>query len=78
MAFNVLLALVCLHILAVIYHQKVRGEKLLGAMIRGRAEGREGMLPLVPWWRAIVIVALVGLALWWGLEQAPQPTPIMW
>ena len=77
-AFNLLLALVALHIVAVLYHQLVRGERLLGAMIRGRAEGREGILPSVPWWRALLILALIALALWWGLEQAPQPAPIMW
>ena len=77
-AFNLLLALVALHIMAVLYHQLVRGERLLGAMIRGRAEGREGILPSVPWWRALIILALIALALWWGLEQAPQPAPIMW
>ena len=77
-AFNLLLALVALHIVAVLYHQLVRGERLLGAMIRGRAEGREGILPSVPWWRALIILALIALALWWGLEQAPQPAPIMW
>ena len=77
-AFNLLLALVALHIMAVLYHQLVRGERLLGAMIRGRAEGREGILPSVPWWRALIILALIALALLWGLEQAPQPAPIMW
>ena len=77
-AFNLLLALVALHIMAVLYHQLVRGERLLGAMILGRAEGREGILPSVPWWRALIILALIALALWWGLEQAPQPAPIMW
>lgn len=77
-AFNLLLALVALHIMAVLYHQLVLGERLLGAMIRGRAEGRDGILPTVPWWRALIILALIALALWWGLEQAPQPAPIMW
>ena len=77
-AFNALLALVCLHILAVLYHQLRRREKLLQAMVRGSAQGREGREAPVPWWRAVLIVAFVALALWWGLAQAPQPTPLAW
>ncbi len=77
-AFNALLALVCLHILAVLYHQLRRREKLLQAMVRGSAAGREGREAPVPWWRAALIVVLVALALWWGLAQAPQPTFLAW
>ncbi|NCF17819.1 MAG: hydrogenase [Haliea sp.] len=77
-AFNVLLGLVCLHILAVLYYQLARGENLLGAMIRGSSEGRQGLSAPVPWWRALVLLAVFALALWWGLEQAPQPAPVIW
>ena len=77
-AFNLLLALVCLHILAVVYHQVRKKEKLLQAMIRGRAQGREGTAAPVPWWRALLVVGLLALALWWGLQQAPQPAPMAW
>jgi cytochrome b len=77
-AFNLLLALVGLHIAAVLYHQFARGERLVQAMLRGRAAGREGRAAPVPLWRALVIVVLVSLALWWGLAQAPQPAPMAW
>lgn len=76
-AFNLLLALVALHITAVIYHQRWRGEKLLQAMLAGSAEGREGEAAPVPAWRWLVVVGVLALALWLGLEQAPQPQP-MW
>lgn len=76
-AFNILLGFICLHILAVLYHQR-RGEKLLQAMFKGRAEGREGRSAPVAWWLAVVVAACIGLALWWGLGQAPQPTPLQW
>ena len=76
--FNGLLALVGLHILAVLYHQLRGGEKLLQAMIRGSATGRRGQAAPVAWWLAVVLVAVIGLALWWGLEQAPQPQPMQW
>ena len=77
-AFNALLALICLHILAVMYHQMRLKEKLLQAMLRGSAEGRHGSEVPVAWWRAVVIVAVLGLALWWGLEQAPKPPILSW
>ena len=73
-AFNGLLALVCLHVVAVLYHQLKLKEKLLQAMLRGSAIGRVGTEAPAPWWRAVIIALLVGLALWWGLAQAPQPS----
>ena len=76
--FNALLALVGLHILAVLYHQLRLREKLLQAMLHGSAQGREGREAPVPWWRAALIAGLVTLALWWGLAQAPQPTALIW
>lgn len=77
LAFDGLLVMVALHILAVLYHQFVRGEKLVPAMVRGRAEGREGLSATAPLWRFLVILAITAAALWLGLEQAPQPEP-MW
>ena len=76
--FNVLLALVVLHIAAVLVHQLRFGEKLLQAMVLGRAEGRVGRGAPAPLWLALIILLLVSLALWWGLEQAPQPAPMAW
>lgn len=73
-AFNGLLALIGLHIAAVAYHQWRLKEKLLQAMVRGSAQGREGFEAPVGWWRAAAITVAIGLALWWGLEQAPKPT----
>ena len=73
-AFNGLVALVCLHVVAVLYHQVKRKEKLLQAMLRGSAVGRVGTEAPAPWWRAVIIALLVGLSLWWGLAQAPQPS----
>jgi cytochrome b len=77
-AFYVLLALVCLHITVVMYHQLRHREKLLQAMISGSAPGREGTATPVSWWWAVVVVLVVALGLWWGLEQAPQPASIVW
>lgn len=78
LAFDLLLALVSLHILAVLYHQYVRKEPLLQAMVRGRAQGREGEAAPVPAWRAVPLVLLVALALWGVLQLAPPPPSLMW
>ena len=72
-AFNGLLALVGVHILAVLYHQFRKKEKLVQAMVRGSAEGRHGVERPRSWWWAALILLLVSLALWWGLQQAPKP-----
>jgi len=74
-AFNALLGFIALHIAAVLYHQWRRKENLVQAMVRGSAAGREGSAAPVPWWQAAVIAIALGLAFWWGLEQAPRPTP---
>jgi len=78
LAFDGLIALVCLHILAVLYHQLRLKQPLLQAMIRGSAENRTGQRAPVPWWRALVILVMVAMLLWWGLAQAPQPAPMAW
>ncbi len=77
-AFNILLGLVALHVLAICYHQFRLREKLVQAMIKGSAPGREGRGEVAPAWRALVILVIVSLALWWGLEQVPQPAPLAW
>ena len=73
-AFNALLALVGLHIVAVLYHQLRLKEKLLQAMVYGSAEGRQGEARPVAWWWAVVVLSALALALWWGLGQAPKPS----
>ena len=77
-AFNLLVAMVCLHIVAVLYHQFVRREPLVPAMLKGRAPGRVGLVSPAPWWLALLILLAVAGALWFGLSLAPEPEPIMW
>jgi cytochrome b len=76
-AFNALLALVVLHVGAVLYHQFRLKERLVQAMWWGRAPGREGRETPMSAWLALVLLCLVGGALWLLLEQAPKPT-VMW
>ncbi|MCB1680054.1 MAG: cytochrome b/b6 domain-containing protein [Halioglobus sp.] len=76
--FNLLLAVIALHVSAVFYHQLRLREKLVQAMVRGSAPEREGRAQPAPAWRALAIAVLLALALWWGLEQAPQPQQTWW
>jgi cytochrome b len=77
-AFNVLLVMVCLHVLAVGYHQFRMHEPVVQAMLRGSAVGRQGREMPAPWWWAGLIAAVIAAALWWGLKQAPRPTLLAW
>ena len=76
LAFNVLLGLIVLHILAVLYHQFHRGEKLIQAMVRGRADDREGETAPTSAWRALATLLVVAVFLWWIISRAPQPVPV--
>lgn len=77
-AFDLLLGFVALHIAAVLFHQFVRKEPLLQAMVRGSAVGRQGLAPGRGWWWALLVSAIVAGLLWWGIGQAPQPDPGRW
>ena len=71
--FNTLLALVSLHVIAVCYYQLHRREKLIQAMIKGSAQGKEGLAPAVSTWRLVQILLLVSCGLWLLFAQAPGP-----
>ena len=57
--FNVLLALIVLHIAAVVYYRLVEGKRLTGAMFTGRAALEPGVEPMRPakWWVAALCLA---------------------
>lgn len=70
--FNVLLGLIALHVAAILYY-RVRGKRLVRAMIRGTAEaglGAEPMMPGTPG-RLLVSVALAAAATAWIVAGAP-------
>ena len=75
-AFNILLGLVALHVLVVLYHQLIRRDGMIRAMLVGSAPGRVGKAAPVAAYKALLLVALLALLLWLGLEQAPQPQPL--
>jgi cytochrome b len=64
--FNVILALIALHLLAIIYY-RFRGKKLTAPMITGRAELPPDAQPMRPgkWWVALTCLAVgVGITRW--------------
>ena len=85
--FNVLLALVALHIAAIVYYRFVKGENLVTPMLTGRKALPVEAIPprIAPLWRALVLALVAaGVALWiaWGLppwksrwpwDQPPPP-----
>ena len=64
--FNVILALVALHLLAILYY-RLRGRKLTLPMVTGRAELPPGAEPMRPgkWWIALICVGIaIGFTRW--------------
>lgn len=72
-AFNALLAMAALHVLAVLYYLVVKRRNLIGPMITGsdRAVAADGALVPAAWWKA-ALAALVALGIgWWISAGAP-------
>jgi cytochrome b len=74
--FNVILALIVLHVAAIIYY-RLRGRKLTKAMITGRAALNPGMQPMRPgkWWAALICLALAIGTTRWVIAGAPPFGP---
>jgi cytochrome b len=77
-AFNLLLGFIALHIGAVLYHQFKHKKKMIQAMWRGRAPGREGKSRTRSSLLALVVLAVFAALLWFGLSLAPGPPPSPW
>lgn len=71
--FNVLMAFIAVHIAAILFY-RLRGKKLVGAMISGRSKdypvGTEPVIPAGPG-RVIVCLALAGATTAWIIAGAP-------
>lgn len=64
--FNVILALIALHLVAILYY-RLRGRKLTLPMITGRAPIEPGTEPMRPgkWWAALICLAVgIGITRW--------------
>lgn len=71
--FNVLVALVALHVLAVAYHEWRKGDQVLRPMVTGRAHNRAGTGPAQPLYKALLIALVLAALLWLAIEMAPGP-----
>ncbi|WP_156842140.1 cytochrome b/b6 domain-containing protein [Novosphingobium aquimarinum] len=65
--FNVLLALIALHVIAIVFYRVWKGQRLLPAMLHGRAPdgvelSADGMR--VTWWKLALGVILAGAIAW--------------
>lgn len=67
-SFNLLIALIMLHLGAIVFYRLIRRRNLVAPMITGRdtqlTDGN-GALIAVPAWRFVVCAALAGLFAWW-------------
>ena len=74
--FNVILALIALHLLAILYY-RLRGRKLTLPMITGRAELAPGTEPMRPgkWWIALICIAVAFGITRWIIAGAPPFGP---
>lgn len=70
--FNVLLAFIALHVAAVLFYQLYKKDNVIVPMLTGRKafepeqhSAYETAVEFVPWWRAVVGLALVVLVVWW-------------
>ena len=64
--FNVLLALIGLHVAAILYY-RIRGKRLIEPMLTGRGEVEPGVEPMRPgkWWAALLCLAVaIGITRW--------------
>jgi len=65
--FNILLALIALHVAAILLYRLALGRNLLGPMITGKAELGDGVEPMRPgkWWVALLcLVAGIAITRW--------------
>jgi cytochrome b len=68
LAFNLLLVLIALHVLAILFYLVARKRNLVRPMVTGRdtafPEGTDGLVP-GKWWLLLVAVAAAFLFTWW-------------
>jgi cytochrome b len=72
-SFDILLALIGLHVAAILFFRLVLGQRLVGPMISGRAEMEPGIAPMIPApaWRAWACAGLALAITYWVGAGAP-------
>jgi cytochrome b len=67
LVFNLLLAMIALHVAAILFYRIVKRDNLVGPMIVGWKTATTSMesAKLASWWRAVVGAMLAVAAVWW-------------
>lgn len=65
--FNIILAVVAVHVFAILFYLLVKRDNLVGPMVTGgKAMSEDFLQPyMAPAWRAAVAAAIAGAAAWW-------------
>jgi cytochrome b len=73
--FNIILAVVALHVLAILFYLLIKRDNLVGPMVTGRKEvGDEVVEPAAaPAWRGLVTALIAAAAAWWISKGLPWP-----
>lgn len=66
--FNAILALVAVHVLAILFYLVIRRDNLVGPMVTGRKAFKTGVSEprMAPTWRIIVAAVIAAGAAWWA------------
>lgn len=77
LTFNILLALIGLHLAAVVFYLVVKRDNLIGAMITGRRllASEPKTLRFAPWWVFLLGAAFAGGAAWFIVSWIPKIWP---
>ena len=65
--WNLLLALIAIHVVAILLYRLALGKNLLGPMITGKAKLEPGVEPMRPgrWWAALIcLIAAIAITRW--------------
>jgi cytochrome b len=75
LGFNLILAMVAIHVLAILYYWIFKRDNLVGPMITGRRQLAEGVAAprLAPWWMAPLCLVAAWLFSGWIWAGAPLP-----
>lgn len=75
--FYVVLALIVMHVGAILYYKLFRGQKLVKGMITGRVALESGIEPMRPakWWVAIICLIAAFAVARWVVAGAPPFSP---
>lgn len=73
LGFNVILALVGVHLAAIVFYTVFRKERLVPPMVTGRARVAPGVAQprMAPLWRMVPAVLIAGAVTWWVANGAP-------